>query len=275
VERNLLFHFLPELKSFGTGSDDDTTEEDGMRHLSLLIKHLEEAYETTTSQMNSLLAHRKITYDLLWAFFKPGALLYMTCPSTGLPRCVRYSCGKETKTVRKGICFEIQCQYFDYDGDVFGESTEILQIEMFSGARRIENLPAYPLEFHPDPEIWSRLVSAGRKFVSLIGCYHRQYEGNMFVQHKDQLMKVHVISRIMIDAQQFRKWNPNYARLTTKKPYTDMFGQILDHEIVDRVQSNGMDPSELKEEELAICSPTVLGFSLNEKIWGKSTLDDR
>jgi hypothetical protein len=55
----------------------------------------------------------------------------------------------------------------------------------------------------------------------------------------------------------------------------DMFGQILDHEIVDRIQSNGMDPGELKEEELAICSPTVLGFSLNEKIWGKSVLDDR
>jgi hypothetical protein len=173
VERNLLFHFLPELKSFDTGSDDDTMEEGGMRHLSLLIKHLEEAYESITGQMNSLLTHRKITYDLLWAFFKPGALLYMTCPSTGLPRSIHYSCGKETKTVRKGVCFEIQCQYFDYDGEVFGESTEILQIEMFSGARRIENLPAYPLEFHPNPEIWSRLVLAGRKFVSLIGCYHR------------------------------------------------------------------------------------------------------
>ncbi|GFG17794.1 hypothetical protein IFM61392_10224 [Aspergillus lentulus] len=274
VERNLLFHFLPELKIFGAGSDDDTAEEDGIRHLTLLIKHLEEAYESTTGEMNSLLTHRKITYDLLWAFFKPGALLYMTCPSTGLPRCVRYSSGKETKTIRKGDCFEIQCQYFDYDGEVFGESTEILQIEMFSGARRIENLPAYPLEFHPDPEIWSRLVSAGRKFVSLIGCYHRQYEGNVFVQHKDQLMKVHVSSRIMVDAQQFRKWNPNYARLTTKKPHTDMFGQILDHEIVDRVQSNGMDPGELKEEELAICSPTVLGFSLNEKIWGEFAVEE-
>jgi hypothetical protein len=72
----------------------------------------------------------------------------------------------------------------------------------------------------------------------------------------------------MVDAQQFRKWNPNYARLAMKKPHTDMFGQILDHEIVDRVRSNGMDLSELKEEDPAICSPTVLGFSLNEKVWG-------
>ncbi|KAH2754841.1 hypothetical protein KXV66_002272 [Aspergillus fumigatus] len=236
VERNLSFHFLPELKIFGAGSDDDISEEESMRHLTLLIKHLEEAYESTTGQMSSLLTHRKITYDLLWAFFKPGALLYLTCPSTGLPQCVRYSCGKETKTVRKGDCFEIQCQYFDYDGEVFGQSTEILQIEMFSGARRIENLPAYPLEFHPDPEIWSRLVSAGRKFVSLIGCYHQNYEGNM--------------------------------------PHTNMFGQILDHKIINHVQSNSIDPGELKEEELAICSPTVLSFSLNKKIWGEFAIEE-
>ncbi|KAF4212691.1 hypothetical protein CNMCM8980_000784 [Aspergillus fumigatiaffinis] len=56
-------------------------------------------------------------------------------------------------------------------------------------------------------------------------------------------------------------------------PHTNMFGQILDHEIVDRVQSNGMDPSELKEEELAICSLIVLSFSLNEKIWGEFAVE--
>jgi hypothetical protein len=65
VERNLLFYFLPELKIFSAGPDDDTMEEDGMQHLTLLIKHLEEAYKSITSEMNSLLTHRKITYNLL------------------------------------------------------------------------------------------------------------------------------------------------------------------------------------------------------------------
>ncbi|KAL2820148.1 hypothetical protein BDW59DRAFT_164761 [Aspergillus cavernicola] len=66
----------------------------------------------TANQLNSLLAHGRITYDLLWAFFKPGALMYTTCPSTGLPRCIRYSTVEETKTIRKGDCFEIQGLYF-------------------------------------------------------------------------------------------------------------------------------------------------------------------
>jgi hypothetical protein len=79
-------------------------------------------------------------------FFKPGALLYMTCPSTDLPQYIYYSSSKEMKTVQKGDCFKIQCQYFDYNREVFSESTEIFQIEMFSRSCRIENLPAYPLE---------------------------------------------------------------------------------------------------------------------------------
>ena len=240
-----------------------------MRHLGLLIEHLDEEYESTTNQLNSLLAHRKITYDLLWALFKPGTLMYMTCPSTGLPQCIRYSFGKETNTIRMSDCFEVQGQYLDYDGEVFGEATETLQLEMFHGARRIENLPIYPLEFHPDPNVWSRLVLADQKFVSLVGCHHRQYEGNMFVLYEDRLLKARVCGRIMIDAQQFRKWNPNYARLATEKPHTDLFGRHSDQEIVNRIRSNGIDPSALKEEDLAICSPTVLGFSLNEKAWGR------
>lgn len=194
----------------------------------------------------------------------------MTCPSTGLPRYVRYSFGEEKKTVRQVDCFELHGHYFDFDGAVFGESTETLQIETFRGARRIENLPAYPLEYHPDPEIISRLVLSGQKFVSLMGCYHRQYQGNMFVPHKDQLMKFHINSRVRIDAGLCRKINPNYVRLETKKPHaTDMFSQVLESKTVDRIGSNCMDATEMKDDDLAICSPTILGFSLNEKIWGE------
>lgn len=45
-EAELLVHFLSKLESFGIKSNPDTTEEDGMRHLCLLIKHLEKAYES-------------------------------------------------------------------------------------------------------------------------------------------------------------------------------------------------------------------------------------
>jgi hypothetical protein len=48
-----------------------------------------------------------------------------------------------------------------------------------------------------------------------------------------------------------------------------MFGGVVrEGEWVDRVKSNGIDPNEMKENDFAVCSPTLLGFSLNEKIWG-------
>ncbi|TPX22405.1 hypothetical protein DIZ76_014277 [Coccidioides immitis] len=63
--------------------------------------------------------------------------------------------------------------------------------------------------------------------------------------------------------------NPNYARLETKKLHvTDLFSEVLESKIINHIQSNGIDFSEMHNNDLALCSPTVLSFSLNEKLWG-------
>ena len=43
---------------------------------------------------------------------------------------------------------------------------------------------------------------------------------------------------------------------------------------LDKVGNNGKEPTELKNDDLLICSPTVLGFTLNGKFWCKF-LDSR
>ncbi|EEH33168.2 MYB DNA-binding domain-containing protein [Paracoccidioides lutzii Pb01] len=275
VERNLLYHFLAELKEhLRLDEEQDKQGDRALVHLGLMIQYLEETYQSTSEELTSLLKHRKISYGLLWALFKPGALVYMTCPSTGLSRCVRYSFGEE-KRISSGTCFQIHGHYFDFDGEAFGMSTETLSIETFRGAKRLENLPAYPLEYHPDPAIKSRLVARGQKFVSLMGCYHRQYQGNLFVQGKNKLLKIRVNSRIMVDAELFRTMNPNYARLEAKKATVfDILGEASESKSVRRVKGSGMAPNEMVDCDLAICSPTVLGFSLNEKIWEEFAVED-
>jgi hypothetical protein len=267
IERDLLYHFLPELKNHQ--SDSENFSKNATLHLGKLVQHLEEVYRSTMDQLKSLLEHRKMTWDLLWAFLKPGTLVFMNCPSTGLPRCIRYSYG-EKKVIRGRDCFEINGHYFDFDGEVFGESTETLQIESFRGTRLIEALPVFPLSYHPDPQTYSRLISSGRRFISLIGSHHRQYRGNMFIPHKTQLMKLYVNGRIMVDAGFFRKTNPNYPRLEMKKSdFVDFFSSNSQESgAMDRVQNSDIAFGEMKDEDLARCSPTVLGFSLNEKIWG-------
>ncbi|OKL55245.1 hypothetical protein UA08_09489 [Talaromyces atroroseus] len=275
IERDLLYHFMDGLREYQKKSHaQETISDDAMLHLSKLVQYLEETYASVIEQLKLLLESRKITWDVLWALLKPGSLVFATCPSTGLPRCIRYDYS-EKKTIRGREILEINGRYLDYDGEIFGESTETLQIESFRGIKRIETLPVFPLKYHSDPKIWSRLVRNGRRFVSLIGSHHRQYSGNMFVPNKTKLLKLHVNGRIMVDAAIFRKSNPNYPRLEIKKP--DMvdffFEQVKRGEPEGRVRSKDVDFRAMKEEDLAMCSPTVLGFSLNEKIWGEFDVD--
>lgn len=241
-----------------------------MLYLRKLVQYLEETYAPVVEQLKLLQESQKITWDLIWALLKPGTLVFATCPSTGLPRCIRYDY-IEKKTIRGREFLEVNGRYLDYDGEVFGESTETLQIGSFRGPKQIQTLPVYPLNYHTDPNIWSRLVCNGRYFVSLIGSHHREYRGNMFIPDKNRLLKLHVNGRIMVDAAIFRKTNPNYPRLEIKKPDTVdfFFEQMKQGGPESRIRGKDIDFSAMKEEDLAICSPTVLGFSLNEKLWGE------
>jgi hypothetical protein len=70
-----------------------------------------------------MLQHGHITYDLLWALFKPGSHVYGRCFGTGEPRCVIFDAGEETT---------------DYDGQKFGEAGVFLGLTKFRGSKPIE-----------------------------------------------------------------------------------------------------------------------------------------
>ena len=59
-------------------------------HLAHLISYLKATYGSTLDNLASLLKHDEITFELLWSLFVPGkTTLYMLCPITSEPRCVR------------------------------------------------------------------------------------------------------------------------------------------------------------------------------------------
>ncbi len=74
-----------------------------------------------------------------------------------------------------------------------------------------------------------------------------------------------------------RENNPNYVRprisgLTEKKSLDDgWFTLVPDNE----VKNNGEEPSEMKEDELLLCSPTVRGWSFGNKLWRGFSLSRR
>jgi hypothetical protein len=241
--------------------------------LDLLIRTIKDRYRLTTERLVPLLEEGKITYDLLWALFKANSHIISICPGSSKLRCLRYDIGEEKKTDQGVEYFELQSQYLDFDGKVFGTVLAKLAIEKFCGARQIHTLDAFPLGFHPTHEkTRESLATRGQKFIELLGSHHQSYRGHAFFQHKDGLVRKTINSRIMIDAQQFRKSIPSYPRFFTKKSdfELDVFGMFVSSRESDpRVKNNGRVPGEMEEDDRLICSPTVMGFSLADKFWGK------
>jgi hypothetical protein len=83
----------------------------------------------------------------------------------------------------------------------------------------------------------------------------------------------------MVDAAYFREANPNYARPSINEPDRAgppgpsgiswvVFGSEDNtrKRTSDSIRSNGVDLLEVKGDDLLICSPTMLGFSLSNKL---------
>lgn len=252
-----------------------------LKHFNLLVNFVKVTYRSTTRRLIALLEHHEITYEMLWALFKPNMVVYTTCFGTGKPRCVKYQRGEERTTDNKVEYFHLECCYMDFDGKVFGETSIELVIMKFRGTRRISSLNAFPLEYHPNKDkVKAHLVGCGRNFVSLMGVQYRQYRGDAFYMRKGQPVKVPVNGRIMIDRVFFHEANPNYTRPrineSTKQDLSDedwmIFG-IDDRSTKqsDQVRSTGKDPAEMNEDDLILLSPTVPGFSYGNKLWGQSS----
>jgi hypothetical protein len=150
-----------------------------------------------------------------------------------------------------------------------------LPIEKSHGAKRIDALEAFPLAYHLSREdLKKHLLECGQKFRDMRDSHHVHYQGNAFFQEPNGLVRIPVKSRIIIDAGLFRKSNPSYPRLFTKK--SDGVDLILwgssstDQSDSERVKSNGIDPDKMKDDDLLICPATALGFSLDDKFWGKA-----
>ena len=83
MEQNLLFNYLDELQFYQsspfTCNIHDPTS---LKHLDLLVDFIKTTYKFTAQRLHSLLESGEITYDLLWALFKPNSTIYSTCFGT-------------------------------------------------------------------------------------------------------------------------------------------------------------------------------------------------
>ncbi|KUL79597.1 hypothetical protein ZTR_09476, partial [Talaromyces verruculosus] len=310
IEPHFLFQFLPDLEAHRK-KETKAVAENQVAHLDLLISYIREKYASLSQQVNDLLQHGEITYDLLWFLFKPNETVYTTCDGTGKPRCLRFGIGEE-KTTLFGPVFNLSCQYLDSDGEKVGFASIDLKISKFAGVKRIASLICFPLQYHPQK---------GQVTAELIAC------GKAFVVQDDVKVKRNIDSRVMIDAAFFRRMNPNYQQpiidatrntraLDSSAHMMQGFGEVSFLDLCPDINprdhgwdrehrpafntseaiatsisgSSGAHPAEhydhlptqtvtvlnedLADDEYLICSPTVPGFCLSDKSWGEFAVMD-
>lgn len=248
-----------------------------MEQIRLLLRFLHSHFAPVARSLYPLLEHGEITFELLWAIFKPNDLLFTTCSGSGQPRCVRIVSSQEETSLLEGKSFSMDCRYLNHDGKSFGEATIKLNIGNFHGVQKIRDLEVFPLRFHAEEKtLRNELFSCGRKFFSLLGVRHQYYRGKAFYVRKDNPMKVHVQSRVIVDAISFKEANPNYRTSKFHQPQKSIY-DALEHDLWSEPTAESQPApakqvlaKDVRPEDLLICSPTLLGYSLEDKMWRKT-----
>ena len=161
--------------------------------------------------------------------------------------------------------WHVMCDMIADDGLKFGYTKDLgiasrpdlysdLEIDQYDGARRIQDLIVYPLEYALNPEqIRQEVIERGKKYARMIGNTYWETSGpamreTMNDRYEVNRFKFSTHGRAMIDTASFRTYNPNWACIPT-------------------VQST-LDRTQLTDDQHLICAPFVGGFGFGDKKWG-------
>ncbi|KAJ5984702.1 hypothetical protein N7481_006801 [Penicillium waksmanii] len=235
VDPNMLFLYLEETRQCMKDLRKQSRREKKKKarkaaankaaHLKILIKYLDMDYADIKKTLYPLLEANTITFDLLWALYKPNTIAY--CPTYGNsdePRAFKMEYAIKESSFMKGQWYSVEGRYLEYDGKDFGFGTMSAEVESFKGARKITSLACYPLQYHRDSEaLRGRLIERGKRFVALRGMNYRFHKGMAFYKKKRSfVVKVNINGRVMIDPAIHRRINPNYPISTVRPKDPDL-----------------------------------------------------
>lgn len=216
-------------------------------HLKILVKYLDKDYAKTKKTLYPLLENKMITFDLLWALYKPNSIAYCTTyGDQDQPRAFKIDYATKESHFSKGVWYSIEGRYLEYDGTSFGMGTMHTDVPSFTGSRKISSLECYPLKYHKDPEsLRVKLIERGKKFVALKGMNYRVHKGMAYTKRKRQILKININGRVMVDPAIHRRINPNYLISTVKpKEDGDVFEYSEEDSEADSCQCGGHSSSE-------------------------------
>ncbi|XXG95191.1 Calcium channel yvc1 [Hypoxylon texense] len=209
---NNLKHLEPEGDSRKERKKVQKWIDEKRRHLRILIKYLDTDHAETKKSLYPMLENGLITFDLLWALWKPNTLAYTTTyGSVDEPRVFKVDVAEKHYSIVRGEFYYIEGKYFEYDGKQFGFGSMSEEIPEFRGARKITSLGCYPLKYHKnETQLRKDLIDRGKKFVGLGGVHYKSHHGMAYHKKKKSVIKVNINGRIMVDPAIHRRINPNY-----------------------------------------------------------------
>ncbi|KAK8159338.1 hypothetical protein IWX90DRAFT_417303 [Phyllosticta citrichinensis] len=174
LEFNAPFHeFFYRWDEFVKAKPRDENDQIGRAHYKLLFDII--CFETLphVEQIEGLVHKQVISFDYVWALFKPGTEIY----STKEERLYIASSGKYNPlTLTPTPCYDIKCRHVDSTGESFGYARRTLDILGFKGLKPISELSVLPSALKPNiSEIRARLTQRGREFEKLLGVHHKAY----------------------------------------------------------------------------------------------------
>ena len=167
----LLFYATPHLIKRKAEEKERTTPNQALiDDIGTALRFVQEDHESTIQSLDSLLANREITWDLIWAICPPKATFI--APRYGLMHQMQAFyvissgyCERQNRTKYCGVNGRI----ITHDGTDFGWGNIAIEIDEFEGARPLTSLDAFPLEFLAEFEaLRDKLVARGRRFISLV-----------------------------------------------------------------------------------------------------------
>lgn len=168
VDPHTLFHYYSEIKSYikktlkpklkkAKKSKDKKSLTSQIAQCKLLLSYIDEDYESVRKALKPMLKAGTITYDLVWALFKPNTIAFTpTYTNKDDPRCFKVDFSYEYESWMTGLkSLVVDGKYLEYDGKAFGLGDHQVMIQAFKGHKKITSLAAYPLKFHKDSEVSS------------------------------------------------------------------------------------------------------------------------
>lgn len=179
----LLHHHRAELTEYASEAVDSAHQDASAikSHVSLLLNFLDTEIGDDGPALRKLTDSGLITFDLLWAIFKPGDLLFAS--EYGNPRIYRCRKAGYSEDKRNGRYFDVTCEFTHGDGVKFGTATvsiRLWQNELFvgKGNTAIDRLPLFPLHFMKEPEaLKEQLRERGLRYLDIRGVSTWDYEG--------------------------------------------------------------------------------------------------